>query len=259
MDKAQKNLIDTYFRKRKLAQDQDSRYDYRAYELKHFLDTGSMKSEDLIMPGKPIDDYEPNYSKVFEMLYQYPEYFDKLYSELNLREELSDFYVSELIVEHPEYIDKFDVWNRFKGWRGGTYINKIVTNHPELIDRFNLENLGVNDTVDIVVNNPKLINRFLDKLISKQQSLHSDDYIKLLDKFPQLKNKFEYGYLSAENRLKLLWYHPEVVDNLFKTYGDNMRYVQGQNAYAKDEDGYMVKISFYDLISKHPQLASYFK
>jgi hypothetical protein len=257
MDKAQYNLVKTYWRKRDLARKQSSQYDYSLYELKYLLDSGRITSEDLVVPGKPIDDYEPSYGKVHDFLEKYPEYFDKFYTELNLREELSDFYISELIAKHPEYIDKFDVWDLGRSWQGGRYVKTIIDKHPEFINKFNLEHLSAHSLVDIVVDNPKLINNILDKLIAGQQHLHDDEYVRLLNKFPELSDKFEYSFLSASERLKLLWYHPQVIENLFKFYGDNMRKVKSETADVK-VNGYLERISFWDLLDRHPELQKYF-
>jgi len=266
MDKAQNNLVNTYWRKRKIAKEQSSQYDYSMYELKYLLDSGRIKSEDFIVPGLEIDDYAPSYSKVYNFLENYPKYFDKFYTELNLREELPNTYVSELIAKHPEYIDKFDVWDMGKGWQGGTYIQRIIEKHPELINRFDLDELTVHSLVDIVTKTPKLINHVLDKIIAGQQHLREDDYIKLLNKFPELSNKFEYGYLSANERLKLLWSHPEVIGNLFKTYGDNMKRLKRASNYIRKEAasgkqgyyGLSANVDFDDLIERHPELQKYF-
>ena len=48
IDKAQKQLIDTYFRKRKIAVGTSRRYEYKDYEFSYFYKIGLIKIEELI-------------------------------------------------------------------------------------------------------------------------------------------------------------------------------------------------------------------
>jgi len=247
MDKPQKELMKSYFRNRELAA-QQSNSTLLSYETKYLIDSGEIDIKNLTE-----DD-------IYYFLMDYPDYFDKIAAVNNFDE--MDYYIqTQLAMKHPQLINKFNWKRKWKGMSSEKKEAELIAKYPEAIDLFDLSEYMGDDIATIVVAHPEMAERFEKDIKGERDgyiSWRSDDISKILDVRPDLKDWFKYGYMDGAERLKLLYYHPEVIENLFALYReDQMRkvyYADVKKDYKNKED-----INFDDLIKKHPQLEKYFE
>jgi len=165
MDKAQKQLVDTYFRKRKLANDNgmemargyadvtdyaDEFGLYHKYEMKYLVDANRLD-----LNHEHIDMVRP-------FIMTYPEYADKLdydsFASFNSEE------AAELIVLRPELITKFNLKRLFRREIDGpvwkSEVSYILENHPELIKYFPVHEFQPALVRDLVKHTPELKHYF---------------------------------------------------------------------------------------------------
>jgi len=121
MDKGQKQLLDTYFRKRQIAMRESLEYELRIWELSY------MANHDMIKPGMALhlDD-----SQTAAILMRSPQAAPALTEYIN---DLN--YNSMLSME-------------------------VIVRHPELIKYFELERLDYDDMVTIIIKHPELLSYF---------------------------------------------------------------------------------------------------
>jgi hypothetical protein len=190
MDKAQKQLVDTYFRKRAMATEQGSGMHFHPYEINYELKTGAKDINNL--PRKTL----------VSMLINFPQWFDKV-ERPNI---LNDFELGVLLSAQPQLIDKF------KPERihvlGDTPIAIILSKQPQLVDRFDLSVLDHKDIADILSNQPSLY----DKLGSNK--FDHIDIAKVLEKQPSLADKFNLDLLDHLDLIMILNDQPELRDKL---------------------------------------------
>lgn len=250
MDKAQRQLIDTYFRKRAIAAEtEDDEYELTVYELIYLLENNKVGVNDL------------KDSEISIILIKRPDLFEKIASEKNINE-LKFRHIFEIMIARPELIDRFDFEkiNNYHSFHSenGERLVKLLISHPELIDRFPTNIFSDSTVIELITNQPKFINRFINRFESEKWNVAS--IIKILRTFPELIDKFKYTYtyLSPREIFYFLYYKPELVEKFFKIYGkDRMEKIKTEGTsgliYANSI------ITFPDLIKKHPELKPYFE
>ena len=198
MDKAQKQLIDTYFRKRKLATEVGSGMHYYPYELSYQILSGQ----------KDINQFPRK--TIVSILSKYPQWFDKV----NKPDTFNDFEIGVILSEQPQLFNKFNP-ARLRAL-DDTAIALILQKQPQSADRFDLTDFSHWDAAKIVAEQPQLLNKFnIDKfngydintILEKQpqfvdyfdlNKLQPLEFIQILHAQPQLKDKF-YPYMYKQN------------------------------------------------------------
>lgn len=248
MDKSQRQLIDTYFRKRRIAAKENSVYNLESFELIYSLENNILS----------VNDLKDN--EISRCLIKRPDLFEKINSEKDLNE-MDFYYIKEIMISRPELIELFDFkkiieYHNFSAWNSGEQLVQLLVAYPELINKFP-KNIFSNSMVkDLITNQPKLLNIFINRIESERWNANS--IVDILNTFPKLKDRFKYAYLSPDDRLYLLYYKPQLVDKLFKFYGkDHMDKIKS----AKTSGLIYTKLrkTFPDLIEKHPELKPYFE
>ena len=174
MDKEQKQLIRTYFRKRNIATNTGSG-EYAGYEL----DFGVRNN--IINPN----DIKLNAHGIVNLITKYPHlisYFE------NRLDELEGYNIVQILKKQPQLITYFkDRLNELDG----VDISELLKSQPKLINYFKniLNDLYVTDISMILKNQPKLINYFKNRL----NELDEDD-ISLILRFHRLLRKGLCGY-----------------------------------------------------------------
>lgn len=186
MNSAQKRLVDTYFRKRKLANNQSSFYRFKKHEMDYGLTNKIIVYNDL------------NTELIAPILMKNPELVDEFSFEkirdINTQE------VMELIMTHPELVNKLS----HEHLQGG-HIPIIIANRPELLKYFNIER-GFNDQdiSTILQYQPQLIDKF-DLSILTGYSIY-----KVLRYQPELIDRFDLSKMSMKWITALLEYQPHL-------------------------------------------------
>lgn len=156
MDKLQKQLIDTYFRKRRIKAETNID-DYNLYEIGYIL------TNDLDTSG--FDRYSTMIAAD-----KYPAFISKL--NLNI---LYSIDIYQILTQRPELATLFDAskLNRYETYRllsvrpelgewaivdkfDGNSIAKLLSQHPTLIKKFDLNNLNALEISDVLEDQPKL-------------------------------------------------------------------------------------------------------
>ena len=173
MNKAQKQLLDTYFRKRKMAIE-IGRMDYNRYELVYLMandkkiDFGKLNAENIVWvlrhyPQK-IDEVDlkklrKQTPKIKRILVDHPSFYDRLNAELNLTAEFDGRDISMLLIDAPELINKLDT-TKLQGYA----LTDVIVYNPGLVpilaERGNLDSLIMKNVRDILATHPDLLPYF---------------------------------------------------------------------------------------------------
>lgn len=253
-------LVKSYFHTRKIAAEQDSKHSLVPYEIKYLIDSGKMEIKNLTE------------NEIYSFLMDFPDYFNKIAAVHDF--DKLDYYIpTHLVMKHPQLIDKINWKRKWKGIEGHQYESAIIAKYPQFINYFDVTKFHGDDISKIIEKNPKLVTKFEKEIkeeIDGYISWKADNIIKILNVRPDIKDWFKYGYMSSEERIKLLWYHPEVIDNLFALYKwENMKKLQYKSIIIDKMDrgnitlggilyGDKRTVWLEDLLDKHPQLVKYF-
>lgn len=133
MDKTQKLLIDTYFRKRAIALTVDAGGEYRGYEsfyvLDHNMDTSAYGNDE-----------------IWSIIYSNPQYIDKF--DLN---KLTPYQIESIVKVHPELLPKFNQDKLIP-----IDIMGILYHHPELINQFDFSKYTIKDFINLQHDRPTM-------------------------------------------------------------------------------------------------------
>lgn len=149
MDKAQKELIGTYFRKRDIARKQNvEKYGYKSHEILYKLN------------NDVLDINKLDLEEITDLLMELPELIDRIKSSrLN---KLDEFSIKDILIAQPQLVNRFDL-NKFDDWN----IREILMKRPELIDaqglngsKMNLNLLNNNDMQYLLKQQPTLAKYF---------------------------------------------------------------------------------------------------
>jgi len=137
MDKTQRQLIDTYFRKRNIARKQNYKYNYTDYELIYVVNNN-------------LSINQLSVSDIASLLIIRPSLVDKLdKSDLN---KLDNDYIQWILQHQPSLIDKLDL-SKLEG----NNMSMILIKQPQLVDKFDLSKLNGYDILKILLPQPKLV------------------------------------------------------------------------------------------------------
>lgn len=198
MDKAQKSLVDTYFRKRKIAGEQDSRYKYYDYETAY------------LVINDMYDVSKVTHNDMVSLIIHQP----KVITKFDLSE-LNDMEIMEILFEHHNLIDYFKPYLS-KITSGGDIKNVILTlGEYDLTKYFDLSKLKKIDITHILVHRPELI----DVLKPYIDDLNAFNIITILKSQPKLIDslKLELYKLNEVMIYGLLLRYPQL-----KPYFDNI-------------------------------------
>jgi hypothetical protein len=214
MDKSQRQLIDTYFRKRAIANEEVKYTQHEEYELNY-----------MIKNNYGIDNLVSG-----DILYiilskgSIPPMLDKLLNRLNSNDK------SEILKKHPELIDRIDTENldQFD-------IGHIITKRPELINFFakDLPRLTSSTIYGILSDQPELHTYFHPSRINSGEAqwligkypdimidyyglanFDQDNIANILTRKPSLHKLFDLDRLDERGLVKVLRYSPELIDIL---------------------------------------------
>ena len=155
MDKVQKQLLDSYYRKREIATG-DITYGM-------FGERGGIQPYELLelINSNRVNPKKVSGNNISELL----KYNPKLYYQENINqylEKMSLGNISNLIQNRPEFMDMID--KRYINRLQSDSISLIVGKHPELIDRFDMNSLKLSDITKLLVKQPQFIDIFIGKL-----------------------------------------------------------------------------------------------
>ena len=234
MDKKQKELIKTYYRKRNIASETNDLYEFENYEV-----------NDFIIKNKLIPYDKINTTDISKFIANNPDLINYFKNRLG---KLSPNGISLILFKQPQLIDYFkDRLSELSSYN----VSVILSNQPQLIDYFKnrLDKLSPNDIILILSDKPELGEYFKDRLNNKDKEHGYEEFryfeIKeLLEAKPELakyfdKNKF-FKELDDDFIFELLYKHPQVI------------------GYFKDRLGELDKNYIPSLLNKHPQLKKYF-
>ena len=191
MDKVQKQLVDTYFRKRKMATEVGSGMHYKLYELNYQIISGQ----------RDVNDF-PRKTAV-SILTKYPQWFDKIYKP----DTFKDFEIGVILSEQPQLFDRFNP-QRLRAL-DDTAIAIILIKHPEMADKFDLSDFSHWDAAKVVAEQPSLLKLFnVDKF-------NGYDINTVLEKQPQLVDSFDLNKLGPLEFIQILNAQPELKDKFY--------------------------------------------
>ena len=206
MDKVQKQLIDSYFRKRKIAREQSRHSKYEDFEIIY-----------MVRNNMPIDLLTLSSDEMCDILKQHPEYVEVLKPRLKFIRELE---IAKILIMQPQLINYFDI-SRITG----SYISMIIADQPELIDRFDLSKVMnadkiSNDAEDVSLNIARIVSKqpqLVDKFdLTKVKGWH---IYNILVEQPQLIDRFDLSKVKIGNKevKRLLFHQPQL-----KPYFENL-------------------------------------
>lgn len=230
MDKLQKQLIDTYFRKRTIAAEQDGTNARTLQEMdymnKHGYNVGELNSVEEVLLNPSL--YHERYfdgDEAMIILLQRPELIEQVNPD-----KISAYRRADLLTKHPQYFDKLNKKRDIKGW----YLTKVLENQPQLVTRFSKEELAEivdMNIVSILIAHPEIykyfdINRLSDfyqaELLQHQPNLASvmdlskmgSNYIaRLLIMYPYLKDQYfsQVRFMNSDI-ITILQQQPQLMD-----------------------------------------------
>jgi len=153
MDKTQKQLIDTYFRKREIAAGEsgygypDSGEGIKPYELLYMIKNNKINQE------KTMSDSFGNH--IAALINKDP----RLYQDKDVMPYLNHLNINHktnILSNHPEFIDKPEFENIINDLKGNS-IEVILEKQPELLNRFDLSKLDTGNLINILAEQPHLV------------------------------------------------------------------------------------------------------
>jgi len=160
MDKSQKQLVDTYFRKRAIASKQNNTYRLLSHEKRFLFDNKNM--------SLPYVDIDLDFDDLLYFISKDPKYYDE-FKNHNVYNKQLDQKKDIVVIRQPVLLDKFDT-NTFTD----DQVWHILQHHPELIDRFEerIDTLSGNFISAILSNQPKLyphLKKYIYKIDNQSQ------------------------------------------------------------------------------------------
>jgi len=151
MDKVQKQLLDSYFRKREIATGD--------YSYGMFGESGGIMPYELLelISSNRVNPKKVSGNNISELL----KYDPKLYNNekfIPYLEKMSLANISNLIQHRPEFIDIID--ERYIDRLQSDSISLIIQKNPNLINRFNLNQMKISDITKLLVKQPQFIGIF---------------------------------------------------------------------------------------------------
>jgi hypothetical protein len=153
MDKTQKQLLDTYIRKRELAAGEngygypDSGYGIKSHELLYMLRNNKLNY------GKTMSGSFG--SQIAALINKDPQLFHDKDIQPYLHH-LSNNHMANILSNHPEFINLPEFSNIIDELEGGS-IETILKKQPELLNRFDLNKLNVDKIINILAEQPHLV------------------------------------------------------------------------------------------------------
>lgn len=191
MDKNQKSLVDTYFRKRNIAaQQNNSYYELSKVEVEYSLNNNINLNYDLL-----------DGSRLADIVLNYPHLIPKINLSL-----INQDYVSEIVSEQPKqlnlFIDRaYDI--------DGDNITYIVEKQPQLLHRFKLSNLDSGNISKIITKHIDLIDFF------DISNFESGDISRVVSTHPELINKFNMNVMTSTGIAIILSNQPQLIKYLY--------------------------------------------
>lgn len=173
MDKAQKQLIDTYFRKRSIAVPQNSRLSWMNRELMYMIDNAIPFNLKILAGPGFVMAIKKNPSWMNK---EYLKYFE---DKLNVDD------VEEILLAQPELMEWFKSFFDTKSVRDSALIANIIIKYPEYANKFDLKNIGAYNTFVLLMKMPELVKKVdLTTITQSKNAVKNIDNI--LERQPQL-------------------------------------------------------------------------
>ena len=139
MDKNRKSLVDTYFRKRNIAIEQNGRYGFQRHEIIYALNN-NIKIEHSLL----------DITKIVSIIKGNPELITKI--DFN---SFNDYKIIESIIKLPEIIDmrpEIFTTERFRNFDSGMIL-RVLVHQPKLVNLFNLLKFSGNNISELFEKN----------------------------------------------------------------------------------------------------------
>lgn len=183
MDKRQKQLIDTYIRKRSIASWDSDHYPRTLKELQYMQANGYDLGNTSYVEGILLD----------------PSQFNQKY--LGIRD------LSFILLHRPELIDRSDV----SGLPTTNKVN-ILVKYPQYFDQFNAHNFAGYEIATILSAQPELVGKFTKQELAE---LDAYDVINALSEQPTLITYLNVGKLGSYEKAELLMGRPELINKFY--------------------------------------------
>lgn len=166
MDKRQKELVDTYFRKRKIATSQNGFGPDEDYELDYLLRTNA------------IDPATIKASNMIFVFQHYPQLVDKL--NLDVFKVHSRYYLTYILGHMPQYFDLLNSKLNLKYILYDSDVEDILLINPQVVEKLNLKSIVGDELVNVLNINSNLTKELLPNLktlTANNLSMLNDDAI----------------------------------------------------------------------------------
>jgi arsenate reductase-like glutaredoxin family protein len=189
MDKAQKQLVDTYFRKREIAAG-ESGYGYP--------DSGEgIKSHELfyMIKNNKLNPQKINSGSFGNQIAALINKDPRLYQDKDVQPYLNHLNIynkANILSNHPEFINKPEFGDIINDLKGDS-IEVILEKQPELLNRFDLNKLNVSNIINILAEQPHLV-----EMPIFEKALRT--YVKNGDRFDFWRKIDGSSYLSWRNK-----------------------------------------------------------
>ena len=168
MDKAQKELVKSYFHARNIAVEQDMGYSLEEYEISEFVLDNNLIDKKIftrefigsLLYKKPqllkYFIHKISNATVGFLLVHHPKYIEDLKHKIG---DVNKFRVGQILFEHPQLIDYFK--DRLSELSPNA-VSKILQSHPQLIDYFKgrLVDFTLQRSVEVLMEHPELVDYF---------------------------------------------------------------------------------------------------
>jgi hypothetical protein len=171
MDKAQKSLVDTYFRKRKISTAGNGFEEEDEHELLYLLRTNA------------IDPSTIKAGNFIFVLQNYPQIIDRLNLETL---KINTYFLGYILAFMPQFFDKLDQRLNLKYVLTDSDIEELEKKNPSSAAKLNLRSLAGDELFDVLNNNGENFS----VLIPNLSTLSKEQIGALLQKYPYAKKYF---------------------------------------------------------------------
>ena len=214
MDKSQKQLLDTYFRKRIIADPHGYDYKLKSYEKVYMLKTGVVEFDELRKKLTREDFGKMNFDNKMRVFVKNPELADDetiqqmLYFISKGKNMVFQSLTIGILVNQPRYADTKFFNDVVAPYLDGDSVMQVLLKQPKLVQNKNfskvLPHMSGDEVVAVIVKQPGIVGYFnLNKLNIGQQ-------IEILVGQPQLADKLNLSKLNNNDIDDLIMMRPQL-------------------------------------------------
>jgi hypothetical protein len=220
MDKAQKELIKTYYRKRDIAAKQQDGYDFKFYEISEYAIDNKIMTPEYVINNFTISSVltrKPNLAKYFSNYSLSPNALDIIlkdepkliiYFENQLKK-LDKNHIYSIIAHAPELLNH-PFFSKHKDYLPWNYIGILLSRNPEYINMYEhrLDEISDEYVAMIIRFRKSLFPYFKDRI----PKLDNDATMSLLFNYPEMIDQYNWNLTNIDNydKRRFIGMHPEL-------------------------------------------------